>query len=275
MTSTSKASPIVKWAGAKRRLLPELLARVPKQFGRYYEPFAGGAALFFGLAPERAVLGDINADLIETYRAVAEDPAGVIRILRGHAREHSAEHYYRTRDRWNAQRARWTCARVGAGLIYFLKTCFNGLWRVNRSGEFNVPLGRYENPTICEPEVLRTAHAAFRRTELRAGDFRSTVADIERGDFCYFDPPYLPASSTSNFTSYSRDGFGLEDQQALADTARRLVARGAYVVLTNSDVPTVRRLYRGFRIETVKVARSINSDASGRGEVSELIITSR
>lgn len=271
MTSTSKASPFLKWAGSKRRLVPELLALVPSRFGRYYEPFAGGAALFFALAPERAVLGDVNADLVATYRAVATEPAAVVRGLRRHVRSHSARHFYGVRDLWR-RRSSWSAPRVAAAFIYLNKTCFNGLWRVNRAGHFNCPMGRYEKPAICEPAILSAAHAALQRTELRVGDFRQTVADAKPNDLLYLDCPYMPTSSTSNFTSYSRDGFNVDDQRALADTARQLVARGCHVLLTNSDTPIVRSLYAGFKIDVVQCARSINSDVGKRGHVNELII---
>lgn len=266
------ATPILKWAGSKRRLVPELLARMPKKYGRYYEPFAGGAALFFALSPDRATLGDINTDLVSVYKAVATEPAAVVRGLRRHAAAHTARHYYDLRDRWR-RRASWSSARRASAFIYFNRTCFNGLWRVNRAGDFNVPMGRYDNPTICEPENLKAAYAALQSAELKSGDFRSTIADAERGDVVYFDPPYVPVSRTANFTSYSSGGFSLDDQRSLADTARELVARGIHVIVSNSDTPMVRKLYVGFRLDTVKVARSINSDVSGRGEIAELIIT--
>lgn len=265
-------TPILKWAGSKRRLVPELLARMPKKYGRYFEPFAGGAALFFALAPERAVLGDVSPDLVATYKAVASDPSAVVRSLRRHAAAHTPRHYYDLRDRWR-HRSTWSSTRRAAAFIYFNKTCFNGLWRVNRAGNFNVPLGRYADPPICEPENLHAAHGVLQGAELKSADFRSTVADVERGDVVYFDPPYVPLSKTSSFTSYSRDGFSLDDQKALAETARQLVARGVHVIATNSDVPLVRKLYKGFRIESVEVPRSINSNVSGRGSVREVIIT--
>lgn len=274
MISTGKASPFLKWAGSKRRLVPELLARIPSQFGTYYEPFAGGASLLFALAPERAVVGDVNADLIATYRAVSTDPATLVRALRRHAAAHAPDYYYSVRERWR-DRASWSSARRASAFIYLNKTCFNGLWRVNRAGNFNVPMGRYDKPTICDPANLHAAHTVLQNAELKTGDFRSTIADAERGDVVYFDPPYVPLSRTANFTSYSSRGFTLDDQRSLADTARELVARGIHVIVSNSDTSTVRKLYMGFRFDTVKVARSINSDASGRGEIGELIITGR
>ncbi|HET9623850.1 MAG TPA: DNA adenine methylase [Kofleriaceae bacterium] len=266
------AAPIVKWAGGKSKLVPALIARLPARWHRYFEPFAGGAALFFRLAPPRAVLGDVNADLIATYRALAADPDDVIRGLQRHVRAHGEPHYYDVRARWN-DRTAWSAARTAAAFIYLNKTCFNGLWRVNRAGHFNVPMGRYARPTICEPAALHAAHAVLQRAELRAGDFRATLADAGRGDVCYLDPPYMPVSATASFTTYAATGFSFEHQQALAATARELVARGVHVILSNSDVPAVRALYKGFHIEEVRVARSINANAARRGAVNELIIT--
>jgi DNA adenine methylase len=265
------AAPIVKWAGGKSKLVPALVERMPARWRRYFEPFAGGAALFFRLAPPRAVIGDINRDLLATYQALAADPDEVIAHLRNHAANHGERHYYDVRARW-ADRATWPRAQIAAAFIYLNKTCFNGLWRVNRAGHFNVPMGRYVKPTICEPTALHAAHRVLQGADLRAGDFRATLADAGRGDVCYLDPPYMPVSATANFTTYATAGFTFEHQQALAATARDLVSRGCHVILSNSDVPAIRALYRGFRIDEVRAARSINSNAAKRGDVSELII---
>ena len=267
-----RASPVVKWAGGKTKLLPELLARLPRQWNRYYEPFAGGAALFFRLAPADAVLGDLNADLMMMYRGLAAEPAAVTRSLRIHQQRHSAEYYYETRARWNARRTSWTPAARASSFIFLNRSCFNGLWRVNRAGEFNVPFGRYVNPPICMPDALVAAHAVLRRAELRTGDYRAILHDSAPGDLVYLDSPYDPVSATANFTGYAAGGFGAEDQRALAATARQLVARGCHVVLTNSDTPLIRSLYDGFQLDRVTCARSINSKGDGRGKVDELII---
>jgi DNA adenine methylase len=266
------ATPIVKWVGGKTKLLPELLARMPPHHERYFEPFAGGAAMFFRVGPRRAVLADSNADLIGLYAAVARDVEAVIRELARHRAAHDQRHYYDTRARWNDHGASWSAAERAAAFIYLNKTCFNGLWRVNRAGDFNVPIGRYTDPPICVPETLRAAHAVLARASLRCGDYRRAIEDAGRGDFVYFDPPYDPVTTTANFTSYTADAFGPDDQRELAETARALVARGCRVMLSNSDTPFVRSLYRGFRIDRVKCARAINSNASRRGEVDEVIV---
>jgi DNA adenine methylase len=266
------AAPIVKWVGGKTKLLPELIARMPELRGRYFEPFAGGAALFFRVAPRRAVLADSNTDLIGLYQTVATDVDAVIRRLERHRATHDQDHYYETRTRWNDRNLSWGAVERAATFIYLNKTCFNGLWRVNRAGAFNVPIGRYTDPPICVPESLRAASAALARAKLLCGDYRDAVADAGRGDFVYFDPPYDPVTPTANFTSYTAGAFGPDDQRELAETARRLVARGCRVMLSNSDTPFVRSLYKGFRIDRVKCARAINSNAAKRGEVDEVIV---
>lgn len=253
--------------------MPELVSRMPAQFNRYYEPFAGGAALFFRTAPRRAVLSDSNSDLINLYTAVQKDVASVIRRLQHHRDEHDEKHYYAMRAAWNDDHDTWNRADRAAAFIYLNKTCFNGLWRVNRSGAFNVPIGRYTDPPICVPEALRAAHAVLVGTDLRCGDYQAAVADAQRGDFLYFDPPYDPVTPTANFTSYSAVGFGPDDQRALAETARKLVARGCKVMLSNSDTPFIRSIYKGFTIDRVKCARAINSNAAKRGDVDEVIVT--
>jgi DNA adenine methylase len=266
------AAPVIKWVGGKTKLLPELTARLPPRFERYYEPFAGGAALFFRVAPERAVLADYNADLIGLYTCLTKDVAGVIRKLEYHRTEHSEQHYYATRTRWNDREMPWSTADRAATFIYLNKTCFNGLWRVNRSGAFNVPIGRYTDPPICVPDALRAASTLLGRATLRCDDYRSVVADARRGDFLYFDPPYDPVTPTANFTSYTAGAFGHDEQHALAETARSLVARGCRVMLSNSDTPFIRSLYSDFHIDRVKCSRAINSNAAKRGDVDEVII---
>ncbi|HEX7838814.1 MAG TPA: DNA adenine methylase [Kofleriaceae bacterium] len=269
----SIAAPVVKWVGGKTKLLPALLARMPVRFARYYEPFAGGAALFFRVAPDRAVLADSNPDLIGLYTCLTGDVAGVIKKLEHHRTAHCEAHYYATRTRWNDREQSWSSADRAATFIYLNKTCFNGLWRVNRAGAFNVPIGRYTDPPICVPDALRAASALLARAILHCGDYRTAVADARRGDFVYFDPPYDPVAPTANFTSYTAVAFGADHQRELADTARALVGRGCQVMLSNSDTPFIRSLYKGFHIDRVKCTRAINSNAAKRGEVDEVIVT--
>ncbi len=267
-----RGSPIIKWVGGKTRLLPEIAARLPRQFGRYYEPFVGGGAVFFHLAPEQAVLSDRNADLIATYRAVADDPDGVLRRLAMHREAHDEEHYYATRARWNDRSVDWSPLDRAATFIYMNRTCYNGLYRVNRGGGFNVPMGRYKNPPICDPDGVRAASKVLRRAQLRCGDYRAAVADAQPGDLVYFDPPYDPITPTASFVSYTADAFGPDDQRALASLAHELADRGVGVVLSNSDTPFVRSLYKGLRMDRVRCARAINCNSERRGEVDEVLV---
>jgi DNA adenine methylase len=245
---------------------------MPERYGRYFEPFAGGAALFFRLAPRRAVLADSNADLIALYTAIAADANAVIRRLQMHREVHDEHHYYAMRAKWNEHHLSWPAPERAAAFIYLNKTCFNGLWRVNRAGAFNVPIGRYTDPPICVPDALRAAATVLARAELRCADYTTAIHDARAGDFLYFDPPYDPVTTTANFTSYSAGGFAADDQRELARTAKALVERGCKVMLSNSDTPFIRSLYKGMRVERVKCPRAINSNAQKRGDVDELVI---
>ena len=266
------AAPIVKWAGGKSRLLDELVARAPDSFRRYFEPFVGGAALYFRLRPRWAVLSDSNPDLINMYRCVAGNVEAVIHRLARHRAAHGAEYYYGVRERWNEPGGFEADVDRAAAFIYLNKTCYNGLWRVNSRGRFNVPLGRYDDPTIFDRLQLRAASRMLQRAELGARHFADAAADARAGDFVYFDPPYHPLSTTAHFTSYTSSSFGPDDQRELARVARALVRRGCKVVISNSDTAFVRELYRGFLVDVVDCARAINSKASGRGPQRELII---
>ena len=214
-----------------------------------------------------------NRDLIATYKVIREDVEALVRRLEIHRRAHDEAHYYDTRARWNDPTVSMSAIDRAATFIYLNKTCFNGLWRVNRTGAFNVPMGRYTDPPICVPDALRAAQSALANAELRCADYQKAVADAKPGDFLYFDPPYDPVTATANFTSYSADGFSHDDQRALADMARDLVARGCKVMLSNSDTPFIRSIYKGLRVERVKCPRAINSNAAKRGDVDELLIT--
>lgn len=259
-------TPLLKWAGGKARLLPELVARMPAAFGRYYEPFAGGAALFFALRPERAVLGDSCGALIATYRAVAASPEAVTAELERHRAAHSPEHYYAVREQWNT--AQLDGAEHAAALLYLNRTCYNGLWRVNRGGAFNVPVGRYRDPLAGLGGRVAAAAPALARAELRASDYRAVLDDARRGDFVYLDPPY-----DGTFTAYTPSAFGEADQAELAFEIRALAKRGVHVMASNADTPRIRALYAGLRIDRVRCGRAINSDASRRGAVDEVIVT--
>lgn len=265
--------PFLKWVGGKTQLLDQLQPLLPKTFRRYFEPFVGGAALFFDLrAKERLeneiVLSDVNDELINCYAVIQNNVEALIEELRKHRYE--SDYYYRVREQ---KRAGLSEVASAARTIFLNKTGYNGLYRVNRSGQFNVPFGKFTNPAICDAENLRACARALRDVTLTHGDYSSVLEHAKKGDFVYFDPPYDPVTTTANFASYTADGFSPDDQRALADTARSLVAKGCKVMLSNSDTPFIRSIYKGFRVERVKCPRAINSNAAKRGDVDELIIT--
>lgn len=266
------AGPFLKWAGGKGGLIRQYSAHFPprERFGRYYEPFLGSAAVFFYLQPTNACLADVNEKLVELYRVVQNNVEALIEALKVHRNE--KDYYYRIRAQ---EPTRLTSIQRAARLIFLNKTCFNGLYRENRKGQFNVPFGRYENPTICDAERLRASSRALQGVELRVADFEEVVADASPGDLIYFDPPYAPLSTTSNFTSYNKHGFGFDDQKRLAETFQQLTARGCLVMLSNSSAPVIYELYGGLGYNLIEIAarRSINSRADGRGAIKELLIT--
>lgn len=268
------ARPFIKWAGGKTALLSEILPRLPAKINTYYEPFVGGGAVFFALAAEkrfkRAVLTDGNEEVSHAYMALENDVDGVARALKKHV--YNEKHYYAVRAQ-NPEKL-GTNSRA-ARFIYLNRTCFNGLYRVNRKGEFNVPFGKYANPTICDEENLRAVAEVLHGVDGRLSDFEETVSDAKRGDTVYMDPPYAPASETADFTAYTAGGFGPKDQERLRDVAKKLIDRGVFVLLSNSDTPFVRKLYKGFKIEKVEAPRRVNSKGGKRGNVGELLISGK
>ena len=273
------AKPFLKWAGGKTQLLPQLLAAAPTQIDTYYEPFLGGGALFFALDRqnrfERAVLSDLNADLINAFVQVRDAVDDVIVALRTHEAQYVGKTVRRADYFYNVRGQTYMFAPEQAARMIFLnKTCFNGLYRVNSRGEFNVPHGRYANPTICDEDGLRAVSEALQGVEIRLSDFEDAVRDVNRGDFVYFDPPYIPVSDTSSFTAYTADSFGLDEQHRLADIAMELTARGVSVLLSNSNHPDVQALYhaRGMSTKAVAAGRAINSVGTARGSITEYLI---
>ncbi|MCI0393346.1 MAG: DNA adenine methylase [Chloroflexi bacterium] len=268
------AAPFLKWAGGKSQLLKQYQEYFPGrgQIGRYFEPFIGSAAVFFHLQPAQARLSDVNGHLVEAYQVVQKDVDGLIEALRVH--QNDKEYYYQVRAQDPA--AMEPVERV-ARLIFLNKTCYNGLYRENGQGKFNVPFGRYKNPTICDEERLRTASKALQGVEICQADFARAVEEAAAGDFIYFDPPYSPLSPTSSFTSYHQYGFSSEEQQRLAETFHCLAQRGCIVMLSNSSTSLVRQLYEGhsYQLIEIQARRSINSKADGRGPVTELLILSQ
>lgn len=274
--SRSELQPVLKWAGGKRQLLPHILAKFEgMKMATYHEPFVGGGAVFFELSRqggrfERAVLSDKNQDLVDVYRALKENVERVLVELTKLKKRHSEEEYYRIRDS-NPRSLSTRAARF----IYLNKTGFNGLYRVNRSGKFNVPFGRYDNPTIVDPTRLRLAAKALAAAEILDADFEEVCRMAKRGDAVYLDPPYLPVSRTASFAEYHREPFGIEEHRRLAGTFASLQERGVVAVLSNSHTPETEALFKRFDYSVVHARRSINSDIRGRGPIGEILVSTK
>jgi DNA adenine methylase len=265
---SGKAAPFLKWAGGKGELLGRIQERLPRSFNTYWEPFIGGGALFFRVPAESAIISDANEELINCYLAVRNNLPELISYLKKHVVKKEYFLTLRKTQPWELD----PIARA-ARLIYLNKTCFNGLYRVNQRGEFNVPFGDYENPRIFDQEVLEADSAKLQRAEVLCRDFRHLLYKAQPGDFVYFDPPYVPLSATSSFTAYSDSPFDEREQRSLYRVFTALNERGCHVMLSNSDSPKITSLYKKFKIESVQVSRAINSRADRRGKISELIIT--
>ena len=268
--------PFTKWTGGKRQLLPIIKELMPETYNDYYEPFIGGGALFFDLAPERAVINDYNAELINCYQQIRNNPQELIDLLKYHQENNSKDYYLQLRsvdrdDRINNMSDVQRAARI----LYMLRVDFNGLYRVNSKNQFNVPYGSYKNPKIVDEELILAIsnYLNSNQIEIRTGDFEDALLDVQEGDFIYFDPPYIPLSETSAFTSYTQEGFSYEDQVRLRDTFRRLNDAGAYVMLSNSSSHLVEELYQDFNIHHVEATRTNGAKSSSRGKISEIIVT--
>ncbi|MEP6870587.1 MAG: Dam family site-specific DNA-(adenine-N6)-methyltransferase [Anaerolineaceae bacterium] len=278
--SGTPSRPFLKWAGGKAKLAPAMLDRAPRTFNRYHEPFLGAGAVFFAFRSRRsfpATLTDVNATLIETFQVVRDDPNSLHRELTPLAdvylpapHDERARLYYQVRASTPA-----TAAARAARLIFLNRTCFNGLYRENRSGRFNVPHGRYQRPTIHNASLLGVCSEALQAADLVCGDFESACARAAPGDFVYLDPPYHPLSTTSSFTNYTSGVFGFAEQVRLRDAFDSLSRRGVAAILSNSNHPAIRELYggRGYLFETVEMARAINAVGSKRAPIPELLIS--
>jgi len=273
---TRPLRPFLKWAGGKRQILPAILKRLPQRMGTFYEPFVGGGAVFLALAAHRprpfrrAVLADRNRELIDLWTAVQQEVEAVVLALAELARYPlDASTYYSIRELDPSSMSR---TQAAARLLYLNRTCYNGLYRVNRSGKFNVPYGRYRRPRILDAENLRAVSRALEHARLEHADFESVVARARRSSVIYFDPPYAPVSSTARFTSYDAQPFGEAEQARLASVFRALRRRGVYALLSNSRVPATEKLYRNLPQDVVPARRAINSRADRRGPVEELLV---
>lgn len=273
----NNAIPFLKWAGGKRQLLPEIRKYIPKSFNIYYEPFVGAGALLFDIQPSKAVINDINKELIITYEQIRDNIDKLIDALKTHRENHSDKYYYAVREKDRVENYLLTTdpVEIAARMIYLNRTCFNGLYRVNSKGYFNVPLGKYKNPNIVNENTLRAVHNYFNSMDflnITDIDFKSVAVKAEKGDFVYFDPPYDPVSQTSSFTSYNESGFNKDDQIELANLFKELDAKGVYVLLSNSDTEFINDLYSEYRIEKVAASRNINSNGKSRGKINEILV---
>ncbi|HEM3669171.1 TPA: DNA adenine methylase [Streptococcus suis] len=268
--------PFTKWTGGKRQLLPVIKSLMPDNYNSYFEPFIGGGAVFFELIPKKAIINDFNSELINCYRQIKDNPQKLIELLVEHQKNNSKDYYLELRsvdrdDRIHAM----TDTERAARIMYMLRVDFNGLYRVNSKNQFNVPYGRYKNPKIVDSDLILSISQYLNNNNITilTGDFEKAVEDAGAGDFVYFDPPYIPLSETSAFTSYTHEGFSYEDQVRLRDVFRKLDKKGAYVMLSNSSSPLVEELYKGFNVHKVEATRTNGAKASSRGKISEFIVT--
>lgn len=274
LTEPHHPKPFLKWAGGKRQLMPVLKEHLPPSFKGYYEPFVGAGAMLFDLQPRQAVINDLNRDLITCYKVLKKHPQALIEQLQNHRNEKDYFYEVRARDRHPEFDQMCEIMRA-ARMIYLNKTCFNGLFRVNRKGHFNAPFGNYRNPNIVNEEGLMAVHRYISRGRLQIfnTDFEEAVQTARRGDFVYFDPPYDPLSETASFTGYQSGGFGRLEQYRLMCVVTELTRRGCRVMLSNSSTEYIRSLYKDFKIVRVAAHRMINSVGSGRGKIDEFLIT--
>ncbi len=272
-----KVKPFVKWAGGKRQIIDKLKKYMPKKFNTYYEPFVGGGAVLFELAPKRAVINDWNEELMNVYRVMSDYDKyqKMCALLNKYERENSKEFYYKLRDKDKNKKsfARMSDYARAARTIYLNKTCFNGLYRVNSKNEFNVPYNGKDNINTYDGENLIAIHMYLTMNDIKImnTDFEEAIETAEAGDFVYFDPPY--DSINNSFTSYTDTGFGKEEQKRLADIFKELDKKGVYVMLSNCNTPFIQNLYKDYHIHVIEAKRSINAKGNKRGNVEEVIIT--
>ena len=275
MPKNKLVSPVLKWVGGKRQLLPSIKPMLPKRITSYCEPFVGGGAVLFDLQPKKAIVNDINSDLILVYTVIRDNVEALIELLETYPNEESFYYELRNIDRDQEKYDKLSEIERAARVIFLNKTCYNGLYRVNNAGEFNSPFGKYKNPNIVNAPVLRAVSTYFNSSEITFSttDFELVLEQVRKGTFVYLDPPYDPVSDTSSFTGYSKGGFSREQQIQLRECCDRLNARGVKFMLSNSATDFIREQYSDYHITIVQAKRAINSVASKRGDVEEVIIT--
>lgn len=267
-------TPVVKWAGGKRQLLSEIIKYIPNKYSTYYEPFIGGGAVLFHLQPRKAVINDINEELVNLYQVIKNNITELFLSLSEHRNEPA--YFYATRelDRDKKKFNRLSNVEKASRTLYLNKTCFNGLFRVNSRGEFNVPFGKYKNPDIINEATLKAVSDYFNNADISflCGDFETSIENIKENDFVYFDPPYDPISESANFTGYSKDGFSKEDQIRLKKLCDKLDDKGVKFLLSNSATSLILDLYKDYHVEIVQARRAINSDGDKRGKIEEVLV---
>jgi DNA adenine methylase len=269
----NKPEPFLKWAGGKRQLLPEINVRIPNHFETYFEPFLGGGALLFSLLPVNAVINDSNEDVINAYEQIKKNFKELIAVLTTY--ENTPSFFYKIRESYNLRKGQKTSeVERAAQTIYLNKTCYNGLYRVSKVGNFNTPFGRYKNPKIVdEANIEAVSHFLnHAKIEITSDDFSKCCQKAKAKDFVYLDPPYDPLTPYSSFTAYSKGDFSKEDQIRLKETCDALNKRGVFFMLSNSATPFIKDLYKEYRIETVKAKRNINSNGQKRGDIDEVLV---
>lgn len=263
--------PFIKWAGGKRSLIEELLNNIPKNFNNYFEPFIGGGALYFKLLKEGSYLSDINPELINVYRVIRDDVEGLILDLKKHVYDKGYYYQIRGLDR-NDEYISLSNLKKASRLVYLNRVGFNGLYRVNKKGEFNVPFGRYKNPLICDEDNLRACSKVLKTAKISCGSFSKIINFVSRNDFVYLDPPYIPLSKTSKFTSYSKEKFDDSMQEELKNLCAELNKRGVKFLLSNSYSESSLSLYKEFNVSRVFAPRNINAKSSSRGAIPEILV---
>ncbi|MEO1670324.1 MAG: DNA adenine methylase [Cyanobacteria bacterium J06631_2] len=271
------AKPFLKWAGGKRQLISAIARYLPANYTEYYEPFIGAGALLLALQPRISIINDTNGELVNCYQVIKDCPDELLELCAQHRENNSKEYYYQLREQdRQADFGDRTTVERAARIIYLNKTCFNGLFRVNSKGQFNVPYGKYKNPTIADSAVIYTISNYLNQAQVKIlnGDFEQAVATAKQGAFIYFDPPYHPLSDTSSFTGYSMNGFGEPEQIRLKQLCDRLTDRGCQILASNSAAPLIKSLYNDPRYEVieVKATRAINTVSSKRGKINEVLI---
>lgn len=263
--------PFLKWVGGKRQLLPELDKYIPHgRFNRYIEPFVGGGALFFHLNHTPSIIGDSNPELINAYVVVRDNVDELISMLKSWP--YSKDFFYGLRS---VDVSEWSAVRRAARFIYFNKTAFNGLWRVNKNGQFNASFGDYKNPKICDEETLRIASLVLKDTQIVSGYYQETLLYTEGKDFVFLDPPYVPVSVYSDFKRYTKEQFYIDDHVELSRVFRELSDKGVFVILTNSNTEIINELYQDFERIVVQTRRNVNKKANLRSKGEDVIILSR